>query len=48
MTAPLIIGSGPTGLNLPEIARLDQAIRPRARSFALPGGDVLFDCELHD
>ena len=48
MTAPLIIGSGPTGLNLAVIARLDQALRPRTVSYALPGGDVLFDCALHD
>jgi riboflavin-specific deaminase-like protein len=44
MTGPLIIGSGPVGLNLPEIARLDAALRPAVRTFLLPGGDVLFDC----
>lgn len=44
MTAPLIIGSGPVGLNLPEIAQLDKALRPAVTTFALPGGDVLFDC----
>lgn len=46
MTAPLIIGSGPTGINLPEIARLDAALRPAVTTFPLPGGDVLFDCAL--
>ena len=48
MTAPLIIGSGPTGLNLPVIAHLDQALRPRTSTFVLPSGDVLFDCALND
>jgi len=44
MTGPLIIGSGKPGLQLTEIATLDDALRPAVRSFALPGGDVLFDC----
>jgi len=44
MTAPLIIGSGPIGLQLPEIAHLDQALRPQVTTFALPGGDILSDC----
>jgi len=44
MTGPLIIGSGKPGLQLAEIATLDGALRPAVRSFALPGGDVLFDC----
>lgn len=46
MTAPLIIGSGPIGIQLPEIARLDQALRPEVTTFALPGGDILSDCAL--
>ncbi len=44
--APLIIGSGPAGLQLPPIARLDAAMRPRMRVFRLPGDDILCDCEL--
>lgn len=43
--APLIIGSGPTGLSLPPIDRLDEALRPVARTYAL-GADVLWDVEL--
>lgn len=44
--APMIIGSGPTGLQLPPIARLDASIRPRMRVFRLPGDDILCDCDL--
>lgn len=43
--APLIIGSGPTGLTLPAIDRLDEALRVRARTFLL-GDDVLWDVVL--
>jgi diaminohydroxyphosphoribosylaminopyrimidine deaminase / 5-amino-6-(5-phosphoribosylamino)uracil reductase len=43
--APLIIGSGPTGLMLPPIDRLDSARRPRVTIHRL-GDDVLFDCAL--
>lgn len=43
--APLIIGSGPVGLNLPEIATLDQALRPAMRTFRL-GDDLLLDIAL--
>jgi len=43
--APLIIGAGPVGLALPPIDRLDDALRPRARCYAL-GEDVLWDLEL--
>jgi len=46
MVAPIIIGSGPAGMALPPIARLDAALRPKVATFALPGGDVLFDCDL--
>ena len=44
--APMIIGSGPTGLQLPPIARLDSSIRPRMRVFRLPGDDIICDCDL--
>jgi riboflavin biosynthesis pyrimidine reductase len=43
--APLIIGSGPTGLCLPPIDRLDGALRPTARRYAL-GDDLLWDVDL--
>ncbi len=42
--APLLIGSGLTGIGLPAIDRLDQALRPMVRLHRL-GEDVLFDCE---
>lgn len=45
LTGPLIVGSGKMGLQLPEISSLDSAIRPHTNAFALPDGDVLFDCE---
>jgi len=41
--APMVIGSGRSGISLPEIDRLDRAIRPRARHFSM-GSDILFDC----
>jgi diaminohydroxyphosphoribosylaminopyrimidine deaminase / 5-amino-6-(5-phosphoribosylamino)uracil reductase len=42
---PIIIGRGRPGISLPGVERLDQALRPVARRFAL-GDDVLFDCRL--
>ena len=42
---PLFIGHGKPGIVLPPIDRLDRALRPRTRRFAL-GDDVLFDCRL--
>jgi diaminohydroxyphosphoribosylaminopyrimidine deaminase/5-amino-6-(5-phosphoribosylamino)uracil reductase len=39
---PVLIGSGPTGLCLPPIARMEEAMRPRCRTHLL-GEDVLFD-----
>ena len=44
MTAPLIIGSGPVGIQLAAIDHLDQAQRPLVTTFALPDGDILSDC----
>lgn len=41
--APLVIGSGPTGIALPPIDRLEAALRPAVSIHRL-GGDVLFDC----
>jgi len=48
LLAPIIIGSGRTGLNLKPIDGLEAALRPAIRQFALEGGDVLFDCDLRD
>lgn len=46
--APLLIGSGPQGLNLPSrIRALSDAIRPEMRVFSL-GSDVVFDCALNE
>ncbi len=46
LVAPVILGSGKTGLDLAPIASLDQALRPATRIFPLPDSDVLFDCDL--
>ena len=43
--APFILGSGPIGLNLPPIERVDQARRPDVRIHDL-GSDLLFDMKL--
>jgi riboflavin-specific deaminase-like protein len=43
--APLLIGSGPAGVTLPPIDRLDGAMRPKTFVHRL-GQDVLFDCIL--
>ncbi len=45
VVAPMVIGSGRQGIDLPEIATLDGALRPRSRHLAL-GEDVLFALEL--
>lgn len=41
--APMVIGSGPMGVNLPPIDELDSALRPTTVVHQL-GGDVVFDC----
>ncbi len=46
LVAPVIIGSGKTGLDLAPIARLDQALRPKTDVYPLDGGEVVFDCDL--
>ncbi len=43
--APMILGSGAPAFALPPIDRLDEALTPRCRHFAL-GNDMLFDCDL--
>lgn len=43
--APLVIGAGRRGIDLPGVDRLDEALRPPARRFIL-GEDVLFDLDL--
>jgi diaminohydroxyphosphoribosylaminopyrimidine deaminase / 5-amino-6-(5-phosphoribosylamino)uracil reductase len=46
LVAPVILGSGKTGLSLPPIEKLSDALRPATRVHVLADGDVLFDCEL--
>ena len=46
VVSPLIIGSGKSAIDLPDIERLSQAIRPSTRVFPLDGGEVLFDCDM--
>ena len=44
--APVIIGSGPVGLNLPAIGSLEQATRPVSDVHLFESGDVLYACRL--
>ena len=46
LMAPVLIGSGKQGLDLPVIENLDDALRPATSAYLLEGGDVLFDCDL--
>lgn len=45
IVAPIIIGTGLSGMNLPPIEKLSQALRPEVTLFPL-GGDIVFDCNL--
>jgi diaminohydroxyphosphoribosylaminopyrimidine deaminase/5-amino-6-(5-phosphoribosylamino)uracil reductase len=45
VVAPMILGAGRAGLELPPIARVDDALRPPIRVHPL-GDEVLFDCDL--
>jgi diaminohydroxyphosphoribosylaminopyrimidine deaminase/5-amino-6-(5-phosphoribosylamino)uracil reductase len=47
IVAPLIIGGGPLGLNLPPIDKLDAALRPPTAVYQI-GSDMLFDCALNN
>ncbi|WP_340108815.1 RibD family protein [Pikeienuella sp. HZG-20] len=46
LVAPIILGSGKTGLSLAPIDQLDEALRPRTTVRVLEDGDVLFICDL--
>lgn len=46
LVAPVILGSGKTGLDLKPIAALADALRPPTDVYPLADGDVLFDCNL--
>jgi diaminohydroxyphosphoribosylaminopyrimidine deaminase/5-amino-6-(5-phosphoribosylamino)uracil reductase len=43
--APIILGSGPVGINLPPIDELTEALHPRASRYEF-GDDTVFDCDL--
>jgi diaminohydroxyphosphoribosylaminopyrimidine deaminase / 5-amino-6-(5-phosphoribosylamino)uracil reductase len=46
LVAPMILGSGKTGLDLLPIQRINEARRPKTYVHILSDGDVLFDCDL--
>jgi riboflavin biosynthesis pyrimidine reductase len=46
LVAPVILGSGTTGISLTAIRGLDEARRPPTNIHVLDDGDVLFDCDL--
>ena len=46
LMAPVIIGSGKTGLDLAPQGDLSRALRPPTSVHLLEGGEVLFDCAL--
>ncbi len=48
LVAPMIIGSGKPGIDLPPIAVVDDALRPLTTVYVLADGDVLFDCNLRE
>ncbi len=48
LVAPMIFGSGQTGLELSPIDGLDEAMRPRNQVHVFEDGDVLFACDLRE
>ncbi len=46
MVAPIVLGSGKTGLNLAPISGLDEAMRPLVRTMRFKDGDMLCMCDL--
>ncbi len=47
MVAPIVLGSGKTGLNLKPISELDEAMRPLVRTMRFKDGDMLCMCDMH-
>ena len=43
LVSPIILGSGQTGLDLPAIEMVDEAIRPVTKAHLI-GNEVVFDC----
>ncbi len=46
MVAPIVLGSGKTGLNLAPIESLDEAMRPEVQTMRFRDGDLLCVCDL--
>ena len=46
LVAPVILGSGKTGLSLAPISALSEARRPPTKVYVLDDGNLLFDCDL--
>ena len=46
LVAPVVLGSGLTGLSVPGVSDVDEAVRPPAEVHVFEGGDVLFACDL--
>jgi riboflavin-specific deaminase-like protein len=46
MVAPIVLGSGKTGLNLAPISELDEAMRPNVRTMRFRDGDMLCMCDI--
>jgi diaminohydroxyphosphoribosylaminopyrimidine deaminase/5-amino-6-(5-phosphoribosylamino)uracil reductase len=46
MVAPIVLGSGKTGLNLTPITDLDEAMRPMVRTMRFKDGDMLCMCDM--
>ncbi len=46
MVAPIVLGSGKTGLNLKPISELNEAMRPLVRTMRFKDGDMLCMCDM--
>ncbi|MCJ7838041.1 MAG: RibD family protein [Burkholderiales bacterium] len=46
MVAPIVLGSGKTGLNLTPITDLNEAMRPMVRTMRFKDGDMLCMCDM--
>ncbi len=46
MVAPIVLGSGKTGLNLAPISELHEAMRPLVRTMRFKDGDMLCMCDM--
>jgi diaminohydroxyphosphoribosylaminopyrimidine deaminase / 5-amino-6-(5-phosphoribosylamino)uracil reductase len=46
MVAPIVLGSGKTGLNLAPISEVNEAMRPVVRTMRFKDGDMLCMCDL--